>query len=155
MLSSPLHGWTDFQLLGTSKYSLSYLDDIPFEWLDQAIHGLESMLPFTVEGFLEPERFLCTVSYWNCYVLIEDDERDPMSEERVSAMRPEVSHTSMLEFCKLLYADISSCRKKWYKFCYHEISDKEMAKLLDKKLKRLKKLIKQKEVHFSEGHCFF
>ncbi len=29
MLSYPVHGWTDFQLPGTSVYSLSYLTDIP------------------------------------------------------------------------------------------------------------------------------
>lgn len=40
MLTKPEWGWTDFSLEGTSAYGLSYLDDIPVEWLDQAIHGL-------------------------------------------------------------------------------------------------------------------
>ena len=65
MLTKPYYGWTDFSLEGTSVYGLSYLDDIAFEWLDQAIHGLETMLPFCVKGFLEPGRMLCTVSFWN------------------------------------------------------------------------------------------
>ena len=46
-----------FQLDHTSVYGLSYLDDIAFEWIDQAIHGLETMMPFCVKGFLEPDRF--------------------------------------------------------------------------------------------------
>ena len=41
MLIMPVNGWSDFQLEGTSLYGLSYLDDIAFEWVDQAIHGLE------------------------------------------------------------------------------------------------------------------
>lgn len=54
MLTKPMHGWSDFQLAGTSVYGLSYLDDIAIEWVTQAIHGLETMLPFCVKGFLEP-----------------------------------------------------------------------------------------------------
>ena len=50
MLTKPYYGWTDFSLEGTSVYGLSYLDDIAFEWLDQAIHGLETMLPFLCQG---------------------------------------------------------------------------------------------------------
>ena len=83
MLTKPYYGWTDFSLEGTSVYGLSYLDDIAFEWLDQAIHGLETMLPFCVKGFLEPGRMLCTVSFWNCHIVIEDDEREPLKKESV------------------------------------------------------------------------
>lgn len=53
MLTKPHAGWSDFQLNGTSLYGLSYLDDIAFEWLEQAIHGLETMLPFCVKGFMD------------------------------------------------------------------------------------------------------
>lgn len=156
MLTAPIHGWTDFQLPGTSKYRLSYLRDVPFEWLDQAIHGLESLYPFTVEGFLEPDRFLCTVSYWNCYVLVEDDESAPMSEERIAAMRPELSHTNMLEFCQYLFEDISVCKRKWFKFCSHSATNREMLVLLNRRLNKLKNLIDKREETFSDGGgCFF
>ena len=70
MLSKPKYGWSDFCLEGTSVYGLSYLDDIAFEWLDQAIHGLKAMQPFCVKAFLEPRRFLCMVSYHNCHIVI-------------------------------------------------------------------------------------
>ena len=59
MLEKPVYGWSNFQLEGTSQYGLSYLDDIAFIWVEQAIHGLEEMLPFCVKGFMEPNRFLC------------------------------------------------------------------------------------------------
>ncbi len=96
MLTKPIHGWSDFQLAGTSVYGLSYLDDIAFEWVAQAIHGLETMLPFCVKGFLEPNRFLCIVSYWNCHIICEDDDRCPLNKKDVIN---EISHTDMLQFC--------------------------------------------------------
>ena len=56
MLTKPEHGWTEFSLEGAPTYTLSYLDDIALEWTAQAIHGLETMLPFCVKGFMEPRR---------------------------------------------------------------------------------------------------
>lgn len=54
MLSCPVNGWTLFSLEGTESQLLSYLDDIAPEWLNQAIHGLKTLQPFCVKGFLEP-----------------------------------------------------------------------------------------------------
>ena len=53
MLSKPQHGWTYFSL-SESSYSLSYLSNIPLEWLERAIVGLETLLPFEVYGYCEP-----------------------------------------------------------------------------------------------------
>ena len=77
MLTKPEAGWSDFSLTGTSAYPLSYLDNIPFEWLDEAIHGLEILNPFCVKGFMEPGRFICVVSFWNCHIICEDENKDP------------------------------------------------------------------------------
>ena len=57
MLTKPINGWSDFQLEGTSLYGLSYLDDIAFEWVDQAIHGLETLTPFFRERVLGTKSF--------------------------------------------------------------------------------------------------
>ena len=92
MLSKPQYGWTEFCLSGTSTYQLSYLDDIAFDWIDQAIHGLRTMLPFCVKGFLEPNRFLCVVSYWNCHIIVENDSDDTFTDEDIQS---EYSHTNM------------------------------------------------------------
>ena len=154
MLSKPKYGWTDFQLEGTSSYSLSYLDDIPLEWLDQAICGLKQMRPFCVKGFLEPRRFLCLVSYWNCHILVEEDGREPLGETDITS---ECSHTSMLTFCRLLHRDISSHIDEWADFeCRADEDDGclEKKKLLTKKLKVLEKLIEEREDSFGENRCF-
>ena len=58
MPSCPVNGWTLFSLEGTESQLLSYLDDIAPEWLDQAIHGLKTLQPFCVKGFLEPMRMI-------------------------------------------------------------------------------------------------
>ncbi len=152
MLSKPKSGWTNFTLQGCNTYGLSYLDDIAFEWIDQAIHGLEKIIPFCVKGFLEPDRLLCTVSYWNCHIIIEDDERYLLDEEDVTN---EVSHTSMIEFCKYLHEDISLNIKEWVHFMdYEEFDAEKKTKILEQKLDRLKELISEKELYFEENRCF-
>ena len=120
MLTKPHAGWSDFQLNGTSLYGLSYLDDIAFEWLEQAIHGLGTMLPFCVKGFMEPGRFLCVVSYWNCHIICENDERNLLDNDDIDT---EYSHTSMLEFCKYLYNDIKADMDEWVTFVDYRDDD--------------------------------
>lgn len=155
MLSKPKHGWSDFQLEGTSTYGLSYLDDIAFEWLEQAIHGLQTMQPFCVKGFLEPKRFLCTVSYWNCHIVIENEERYKLEKDEITV---EYSHTSMLDFCKYLYHDISENIDEWAGFADHGYDDsyplEEKKKDLEEGLKTLKYLIISKAENFGDNRCF-
>lgn len=153
MLTKPVNGWSDFQLDNTSVYSLSYIDDIAFEWINQAIHGLETLKPFCVKGFLEPSRFLCTVSYWNCHIICEDDERYPLKKEDILN---EYSHTSMLQFCEYLYNDITDNIEEWaYFYCDIEKSDyaKKKKQLIKKSLK-LKKLISERREYFNENRGF-
>lgn len=152
MLTKPHAGWSDFQLNGTSLYGLSYLDDIAFEWLEQAIHGLETMLPFCVKGFMEPGRFLCVVSYWNCHIICENDERNLLDNDDIDT---EYSHTSMLEFCKYLYNDIKADMDEWVTFVDYRDDDwDEKRKVLEGQLDRLKELISEKEEYFRADRCF-
>ena len=152
MLTKPVHGWSDFQLDGTSIYGLSYLDDIAFEWVTQAIHGLETLMPFCVKGFLEPNRFLCTVSYWNCHIVCEDDERYPLDKEDVIN---EISHTNMLQFCQYLYDDISQNIDEWVSFIdYEELDVIKRKEILIQNLDCLKNLISEKEECFGKNRCF-
>ncbi len=153
MLEKPISGWSYFQLDGTSVYDLSYLNDIAFEWLDQAIHGLETMMPFCVKGFLEPNRIICMVSYWNCHIVCEDDGRDPLEKNDIVN---EYSHTSMLQFCEYLYNDITNNIDEWVSFgC--SVEDAALTKrkeLLTQKLLRLKDLISTKSMYWGKGHGF-
>lgn len=152
MLTKPHAGWSDFQLNGTSLYGLSYLDDIAFEWLEQAIHGLETMLPFCVKGYMEPGRFLCVVSYWNCHIICENDERNLLDNDDIDT---EYSHTSMLEFCKYLYNDIKADMDEWVTFVDYRDDDwDEKRKVLEVQLDRLKELISEKEEYFRADRCF-
>ncbi|MCM1329574.1 MAG: hypothetical protein NC253_09060 [Ruminococcus sp.] len=152
MLTKPDAGWTDFQLEGTSVYGLSYLDDIAFEWLEQAIHGLETMKPFCVEGFLEPNRFLCTVSYWNCHIVCENDGRYPLESKDVFS---EYSHTSMLQFCEYLYSDIMSDIDGWGSFVdYGENNFQNKKEIIETNLAKLEKLISERREWFGEDRCF-
>ena len=152
MLTKPVYGWSDFQLEGTGVYGLSQLDDIAFEWVEQAIHGLETMRPFCVKGFLEPNRFLCTVSYWNCHLVCEDDERYPLNQEELIH---ELSHTSMLQFCQWLYEDVSQNINEWASFVDYEDLDIDKRKAeLDQKLECLKNLIAERTEWFGGHRCF-
>lgn len=152
MLTKPIHGWTDFHLDNTGVYGLSYLDDIPFEWLDQAIHGLETMLPFCVKGFMEPGRLLCMVSYWNCYVVVEGEDRQKQ-EGNTAGCR--YSFTSMLDFCKALHQDISADLDGWASFVDYRGEDVQQKKQrLEQQLQRLQQLIQQRAEQFDENHCF-
>ena len=68
----------------------------------------------------------------------------------------EYSHTNMLEFCRQLYDDISSCTDEWASFSdYREEHTEENKKALTLKLEELKELITEKEKFFGEGYCFF
>lgn len=152
MLTKPEYGWSDFQLEGTSRYGLSYLDDIAFDWVEQAIHGLETMLPFCVKGFMEPTRFLCTVSYWNCHIICEDEMRYPLDKKDVIN---EISHTSMLQFCQYLYDDIIQNIDEWVSFLdYFDLDTTDRKEVLMQKLVHLKELISEKAHCFDEQHCF-
>ena len=158
MLSKPDAGWTDFSL-GSKSYALSYLNDIPIEWLDQAIHGLKTLEPFAVHGFCEPGRMLCLVSYWNCHIIFEDDEREALQPHETAW---EYAHISMLEFCKLLYSDIASNLDEWSEWVnifadsereYYKIKEKRKQQI-QMKLTLLDALIKEKEKGFDDHHCF-
>ena len=152
MLTKPEAGWSDFSLDGTSVYPLSYLDNIPFEWLDDAIHGLETLNPFCVKGFMEPGRFICVVSFWNCHIICEDEDRDPLTPQNTIH---EISHTSMLQFCQQLYADISENLDDWACWDYDSELDFDTNKEeLIIKLAQLKELIAENEEDFGEDRGF-
>ena len=135
MLSKPEHGWTDFSL-GESCYSLSYLSNIPLEWLERAIVGLETLLPFDVYGYCEPGRMVCTVDFLECRITFEDER----PSKRDSSFETVPVH--MLDFCKSLHEDISGHIDDWTKWnSSYNLTKEEIQSRLD----RLQKLICMKE----------
>lgn len=155
MLKKPQHGWTDFKLEGTSVYSLSYLNDIAFEWLEQAIHGLSTMQPFCVHGMLEPNRFICIVSYWDCHIIVEPEDNVRVNKDKLIS---EYSYTNMLDFCKLLFNDIINYIDEWVNFyCsgdYEDAGDEKEEQLLYM-LGELHRLIELREERFAPNHGFW
>ena len=151
MLGKPEAGWVLFQL-GSEEtaYDLSYLTDVAMEWLTQAIHGLQTLDVFSVHGCCEPGRMVCTVSFWCCYVIFEDDGRSPACQD-VRQL-----HVSMLDFCKQLYRDVSENLEDWDHWLPWEDDafQSERKKALREKLDTLKSLIQEREENFKEGRCF-
>lgn len=178
MLTKPECGWTDFKIDEEHTYGLGYLTDVALDWLDQAIHGLTEIAPFTVHGFCEPGRMLCTVSYWDCYIMMEDEDGEGVYEFHGVKL-------NMIDFCKALYQDISKDIDAWVRwdvsslddsYCsmecnidncdngIHCIMDEEdfinplfdwRKGLIQEKLDVLKELIDKNEEHFCPNRAFF
>ena len=148
MLSKPENGWTTFEL-SKNKYSLSYLTDVSMDWLNAAINGLKNYRPFSVDGFLEPDRMICTVSFWNIHIFTDFDENEAMNVEDYNY---ETIHINMIEFCEKLYNDVNNNLQEWINwFCDDEIDLKEREKELKKKLSELRLLIDEKKDEDTTG----
>ena len=144
MLSRPEDGWTYFQPGKENRYRLSYLTDVAVDWLTQAIHGLETMDVFSVHGFSEPGRMVCTVSYWSCYVIFEDDGPAPVCEDITHL------HINMIEesFDAWVHWDDDSLEEGG------EEAVRARAEKLRALLGELKRLVGENEDCFLDG-CFF
>ena len=131
MLSKPQHGWTHFTL-GELCFSLSYITNIPLEWLDRAIFGMETLLPFEVSGYCEPGRMVCTVDLFECRIVFENDRC--RQNDRIS----EVAPINMLDFCGLLHKDLLDHIEDWQNWnSFFHLTTEDLTLRLD----RLQKLI--------------
>ena len=124
MLSKPDYGWSDFTL-GDKSFSLSYLTDIPNDWPDAAIDGLQTGQRFIVSGTEEPNRVYCLVSRSSCRIIC--DERfinvcfpSELTEDEFHCLEKlkgvtlyEYPDVEMLAFCENLYRDISQHEELW------------------------------------------
>ena len=160
MLSKPNAGWSYFKLK-EKEYDLSYLTGVPFDWLEQAIHGLETMAPFTVHGFSEPGRVLCTVSFWHCYIIKSPDENYALDANDVHV---ELANVNMLEFCKALYKDISENIDAWCEWfiCFDAETDEDKEAFyadirngLEESLAKLHSLILERKDDFTDRVAYF
>ena len=135
MLTPPKNGWTDFSPEGTGEYGLSYLSDIPFDWLEQAVRGLATDTPFCVTGELEPGLFVCSVGYRNSRIFEKEDDRSGDSPDDCVAESP----VGMLDFCRLLHEDLSADLEGWA--CWSPFSpDEEFEPRIRELVRRLGEL---------------
>ena len=137
MLGIPENGWVSFQP-DKEEYWLSYLSDIPNQWLDRAIFGLESDLEFQVEGYCEPEILRCTVSSQSCSCGMDRE-------------MPREIPMDMKQFCRELHRDIAQNLDAWVRWgsLQCDLTEKEAVYTARKgtitaKLKRLKDLLHKK-----------
>lgn len=158
MLTKPERGWTEFRLdENTGLYVLSYLTDIAIEWLDEAIRGLGTMSVFSVYGMCEPGRMICTVSYWNIHVIFEGEEPD------ARCIDSEHAHINMLDFCRMLHADISENLDAWVCWDFYMVKNTPESILALKKRKQdlqmrldlLNDLIDQQARNFGPNRYIF
>ncbi len=157
MLGKPENGWALFQL-GSQEtaYELSYVTDVAVDWLTQAIHGLKTMDVFSVHGYCEPGRMICTVSFWCCYVIFEEEDPSP------ACRNVHQLHVNMLDFCRKLYRDLSEHLDAWVHWeDFEEAADEaERAAFRQREAKlrnmlgELNDLIAQRQEDFEEGHGF-
>ncbi len=148
MLGRPEDGWVRFQMGSEdTAFELSYVTDVAAEWLSQAIHGLETLDVFSVHGYCEPGRMVCTVSYWCCYVIFEEDGHSPACHGVTQL------HVSMLDFCRMLHRDLSENLDAWV--CWEdENAPEERRRTLQSLLSRLGALIEEKKEDFDGESCF-
>lgn len=159
LLSEPEYGWSTFTLPDVEEeFELSYLTDVAMDWLESAIFGLEHLSPFCVFGNLEPDRLLCTVSYWHCHLAVESQDR---AQEELRDITHLHSNTDMLSFCTYLRDSIQTHFEQWFKWDAVEVADMSASerqnrrRKLHRRLERLSALIESQAEHFGEKRCFF
>lgn len=121
MLSKPEWGWTDFQLPGSKIYPLSYVSECtPINWLERAVVALkEDKDSFLVSGFMEANSMVCSVEKNQCKICVREDPLGWYDPEQLIGPMIETETTysiSMLEFCRNLVTDFSSCIDAWAEF---------------------------------------
>ncbi len=122
------------------------------------------MLPFAVHGVCEPGWMVCTVSYYNCYVVFEGENRHDTFRNMYDV------HMNMLEFCKELHADISGSLEAWVHWddggvlnsLEDERNEEEVEKAFGRRRKELQglldslqKMIRKREKAFAPSRSFF
>lgn len=140
MLSKPKYGWTTFSLPGTSEYKLSDLDDLPINWLDDAIHGFESKRAFCVSCNMEPEELYCVIDVCGSFIVTGED--DCGIQERDNIVKIECSSTTSREFCRMLCEDLRGNIDDWASFSdYFHDKQEERKRLVIERIDKLEKLL--------------
>lgn len=125
VLSKPKAGWTTFKI-GDTEFKLSYLLDLPNDWLDTILFAYECELPFVLKGECEPGFMYCNVN--ELYVHIYYEEHHKASYE---VYESDIINALINDFTKYIdeWAD-------WGYIRYNEEELKEEKKRLQEKIER-------------------
>jgi len=139
MLGEPKYGWTNIKIGGKDGFhgGASYLDNVPVICLNAFIGSFENGTPASIEFDAEGWSFILTATSFGAYVIVHKD-KDP------SILYFE--NTDRIKLAKELVEDIEKYMDSW--ILWNPSSDEEDESLeqkqtIEKKLERLKILIKE------------
>ncbi len=142
MLSKPNYGWTTFSLPGMEEYKLSDVDDLPINWLEDAIHGLENKRAFCVSGNMESEELYCVTDFYGSFIVIGEDDCGIQSQENIVKM--EFPSVTAKDFCRMLCEDLRANIDEWASFSdYYGDNRDERKVLIIERIEKLEKILRE------------
>jgi len=132
MLSKPKSGWSEFTL-GDFKTCVSYLVDIPFDWLISCKNAMKHNIP--VSFFLELEGEECIVTSYNArtHIVISDEEDEYMLKT--------VCDVDFIDLSAMLLEDIKKFFDDWVKWNPYEQTQEDFTR----RQAALKELVEETE----------
>ena len=116
MLSQPNAGWSTFTL-GDYEGSISYLTDIPFDWLRACISGLRYEIPAAFYTDAEGEEYYIVSDMFSTYII---KEHNGTSVTKV--------YIGLKDFSEMLLKDIGDHLESWIRWCGTPLNDGQYAR---------------------------
>ena len=115
MLSKPQAGWSEF-ILGEYKAPVSFLTDIPFDWLRACINGLKYVIPaaFFIDG--EGPSFYMISDTYSTHIIRHFNGTE-LTEVRVG----------LDQFAEMLVQDIRENLEEWIWWCDYPLKPEQYA----------------------------
>lgn len=104
MLSKPEHGWSTVTI-EDFEAPVSYLVDVPFDWLRTCINGLKYHTPIALHIDEEGVDDLITSYWFGTYIIVQD-----WNEEETFHSYEE---TNYIDIAYMLYQDIKNYFEEW------------------------------------------
>ena len=136
MLSKPENGWTVFSL-GDFQAEVSYLVDIPFDWLISCKNALKHNIPLSFFLELEGETCLLTSYGYDTHIII--NRRDDGYQLKT------VHNVNFMDVSDMLLKDIRLYFDDWVTWYDFEQTEADFAR----RRAALKALIEETETHLA------
>ncbi|MBQ8922164.1 MAG: hypothetical protein IJ060_08405 [Oscillospiraceae bacterium] len=117
MLSKPGAGWSDLTL-GDFRAGISFLTDIPFDWLRACINGLKYVIPAAFYFDEEGSTGLIVSDLGVTYIIIQHNGTELTTVQGVG----------LKQFAEMLVHDIRENLEDWVCWCTFELSDEQYAR---------------------------
>lgn len=117
MLSKPRSGWSDLTL-GDFRGSVSFLTDIPFDWLRACINGLKYVIPAAFFFDEEGSSGYIVSDLYATYVIIQHNGTELTL----------VKGIGLKKFAEMLLHDIREHLEDWTWWCTFQLNDAQYAR---------------------------